>query len=56
MCSLVSAFATLEKSVIFFFSAYLLLASSTDNLFIQLGQRLGPAKLSCENVRLLSLI
>ena len=57
LCSLVSAFAAREESVIFpFFSAYLLLVSSADNLSIQLIHRSGQAKLSCENVRLWSLI
>ena len=56
MCSLVSAFAAREESVIFFFSAHLLQVSSTDNLSTQLGHRSGPAKLSCENACLWSLI
>ena len=55
MCRLVSAFTAREKNVLFFFSApicvlnHLLLVSSADNLFKQLGPRADPAKLSCEN-------
>ena len=49
MCRLVSAFAAREKMVCFFFSAHLLLVSSADNLFKQLGPRSDPAKLSCKN-------
>ena len=50
MCSLVSALAAREESVIvihaIFFSAYLLLlVVSADNLFKQLGHSSGPAKL-----------
>ena len=58
MCSLVSALAAREESVIhvIFFSAYLLLVTSADNLFKQLGHSSDPAKLSCENVCLWSLI
>ena len=58
MCSLVSALAPREESVIhvIFYSAYLLLVASADNLFKQLGHSSGPAKLSCENVRLWNLI
>ena len=40
MCSLVSALAARELSVIFFFSAYLLLKSSADNLFKQIGHKI----------------
>ena len=54
MCRLVSAFAAREKMFCFFFSPicilnHLLLVSSADNLFKQLGPRSDPAKLSCEN-------
>ena len=49
MCRLVSAFAAREKMVCFFFSAHLILVSSADNLFKQLGPRSDPAKLSCKN-------
>ena len=54
MCSLVSALAAREESVmhVICFSAYLLLVTYADNLFKQLGHNSGPAKLSCENVRL----
>ena len=54
MCRLVSA-SLLEKKCIVSFSApicvlnHLLLVSSADNLFKQLGPRADPAKLSCEN-------
>ena len=59
MCSLVSAFTAREESVIHaFFLApiYLLLVSSADHLFKQLGHSSGPAKLPCENVRSWSII
>ena len=50
MCGLVSALAARDESVIFFFSAYLLIVSSADNLFKQLGHRSDLAKLTSENV------
>ena len=54
MCRLVSAFAAREKCSISFSAPicvlnHLLLVSSADNLFKQLGPRSDPAKLSCEN-------
>ena len=54
MCRLVSAFAAQEKTFCFVSAPicvlnHLLLVSSADNLFKQLGPRSDPAKLSCEN-------
>ena len=51
MYRLVSAFAAREKMFCFFLCVlnHLLLVSSADNLFKQLGPRADPAKLSCEN-------
>ena len=54
MCRLVSAFAAQEKMFCFFSAPicvlnHLLLVSSADSLFKQLGPRSDPAKLSCEN-------
>ena len=54
MCRLVSAFAAREKCSVSFSAPicvlnHLLLVSSADNLFKQLGPRSDPAKLSCEN-------
>ena len=54
MCRLVSAFAAREKMFCFFSAPicvlnHLLLVSSADNLFKQLGPRADPAKLTCEN-------
>ena len=57
MCSLVSALAAREESVIhvIFFSAYLLLVASADNLFKQLGHSSGPAKLVQSHISRLCL-
>ena len=54
MCRLVSAFAAREKCSVSFSAPicvlnHLLLVSSADNLFKQLGPRADPAKLPCEN-------
>ena len=55
ICRLVSAFAAREKKCSVPFSAlicvlnHLLLVSSADSLFKQLGPRSDPVKLSCEN-------
>ena len=52
MCRLVSAVTAREKNVLFLFQRplnHLLLVSSADNLFKQLGPRADPAKLSCES-------
>ena len=54
MYRLVSAFAAREKCSVSFSAPicvlnHLLLVSSADNLFKQLGPRSDPAKLSCEN-------
>ena len=56
MCRLVSAFAAREKCSVSFSAPicvlnHLLLVSSADNLFKQLGPRSAPAKLSCRKWR-----